>query len=60
MKTALEATLPKFYRVDEVAEYLEVEAETIRKWIREGHLPAKKYGREYLIRADALESFLAV
>jgi excisionase family DNA binding protein len=60
MVTTLESNMPKLYRTDEIGEHLGLEPATIRAWIREGKLRARKYGREYLVRADELEAFLSL
>jgi excisionase family DNA binding protein len=60
MVTTLESNRPKLYRTDEIGEHLGLEPATIRAWIREGKLRARKYGREYLVRADELEAFLSL
>lgn len=36
-----------------------VHPETIRQWVRDGRLPKHKAGREYRIRRDELDAFLA-
>jgi excisionase family DNA binding protein len=60
MVTTLEPNIPRLYRTDEIAVHMGLEPATIRAWIREGRLRAKKFGREYLVRADELEAFLSL
>lgn len=38
------------YKTDEIAEALGLHNETIRRWIREGRIKAKKVGKYYFIR----------
>jgi len=45
------------YTVDEVAERLNLHVKTVRKFIRDGRLPAKRIGKEYRITASALDEF---
>jgi excisionase family DNA binding protein len=52
-------TLPDkdLFRVDEVAEYLDVTQSTIYRWIDHGHLPAEKYRRVIRISRKSLLKF---
>jgi excisionase family DNA binding protein len=51
-------TLSKqLYTVDEVAERLDLHVKTIRRFIREGRLPAKRIGKEYRISRRVFEEF---
>ena len=43
--------------VDEVADYLRVHGETVRRWCRSGELTAAKVGRTYRIRAADLDAW---
>lgn len=43
--------------VDEVAEQLALHPKTIRRFIREGRLPAKRIGKEYRVTRAALGAF---
>jgi excisionase family DNA binding protein len=45
----------EFLTVDEVAERLRVNPQTVRNWIRAGKCPAVKVGRRVRIRRSALE-----
>lgn len=40
---------------DEVADYLRVHLTTVRRWCREGELPAVKVGRSYRVRRADLD-----
>jgi excisionase family DNA binding protein len=42
--------------IEEVAEYLRVHYDTVRRWCRKGTLPAAKVGGTYRIRRDTLEA----
>lgn len=43
----------------EAGRIADVHPETIRQWIREGRLPRHMAGREYRVRRDELDAFLA-
>jgi excisionase family DNA binding protein len=43
---------------ENVAELLQVDVETVRRYIRKGKLRAIKLGREYRVRRDDFEEFL--
>lgn len=43
----------------EVAEELQVTAQTIRNWIESGALPAAKIGRAYRVRREDVEELLS-
>lgn len=47
----------QLFTVDEVAGRLDVHAKTVRRFIREGRLPAKRIGKEYRITRAALDEF---
>ena len=51
------ATLPHFYTADEVAERLNMHVKTIRRYIRDGRLRAKRIGKEYRITRTDLDEF---
>lgn len=42
----------------EVAELLKIKEATVRKWIREGELPAVNLGRDWRVAVIQLEEFL--
>lgn len=42
--------------VDEVAAYLKIGEATVRRWCREGTLPALKIGHQYRVRAADLQA----
>ena len=42
--------------VDEIAAYLKVGEATVRRWCREGTLPALKIGHQYRVRAADLQA----
>lgn len=48
-----------FFTIYEVAEMLNFHHNTVRRMIKTGELPAKKYGREWRIRVDDLQRFTA-
>ena len=45
------------YTVDEVADRLNLHVKTVRRFIRDGRLPAKRIGKEYRITRAALDEF---
>ncbi len=51
----------RWYTVEEIVDLLKVHEQTVRRWIKEGHMPAVILGRKagYRIRASDLETFLA-
>jgi excisionase family DNA binding protein len=49
----------KFRDVQNVADELGVDVQTVRRWIHAGRLPAVRPGKEYRIREADLEEFLA-
>lgn len=48
---------PHLYTVDQVAERLNLHAKTIRRYIREGRLKAKRIGKEYRVARMDLDEF---
>jgi len=46
-----------FYTIYEVAELLGLHDHTIRRMIKSGELPAKKYGQQWRIRVEDLIQF---
>ena len=54
----MNTTLTKqLYTVDEVAERLNLHVKTVRRYIQQGKLPAKRIGKEYRITRLALDEF---
>ena len=47
----------QLFTVDEVAARLNLHVKTVRRFIREGRLPAKRIGKEYRITRSALDEF---
>jgi excisionase family DNA binding protein len=47
------------YTTDEVARHLNVSRRSVQQWIKAGKLAAMRFGREYRIEAQDLESFKA-
>jgi excisionase family DNA binding protein len=47
----------QLFTVDEVAGRLNLHVKTVRRFIRDGRLPAKRIGKEYRIARPALEEF---
>lgn len=44
--------------VDDVAAELQVNRQTIARWLRQGKLPGRKVGREWRVSRKALERYL--
>jgi excisionase family DNA binding protein len=44
--------------VEDVAQILKMDEETVRKWIRRKQLKAYKFGRDYRIRRDDFDRFV--
>lgn len=64
--TTVEAMLNSclWYRIqcvdcETAAQYLDIETDTVRQWIKSGKLPASKPGREWMIRLKDIDSMLA-
>jgi len=53
-------TAKQLFTADEAAERLNLHVKTIRKFIRDGKLPAKRIGKEYRITRSALDDFAGV
>ncbi len=48
----------RFYSAAEVAEYLSVNVQTVRRWIQAGELGAYKIGRFWRVSREQVEEFL--
>ena len=48
----------RLFTVRELAEYLSLNEETIRRWIKSEKLPALKIGRELRVKESEVEKFL--
>jgi excisionase family DNA binding protein len=48
----------KVYTTAQAAEILQINIQTLRKWIREGKLPASKLGSDYRITGEDIKVFL--
>jgi excisionase family DNA binding protein len=45
-------------RVDEAADFLQVNPGTLRRWVRDGRINTRWSGRQYLFSQTGLEEFL--
>ena len=55
------ATVEKeFFSIAEVAEHLDVNARTIRRWIDNGDMVAHRFGRQLRISRADLEAFVRI
>ena len=52
------AELPPLMRSKDLASVLGMKVHTVNEWIRLGRIPASKIGRSYIVRREALISFL--
>lgn len=50
---------PLFYTAEEVARLIRVSEQTVRLWIREGKLPARRFGRNWRIPTADVQRILA-
>ena len=50
--------MPELKTIDEVAPLLRVKPVTVRRLIREGHLPYAKAGRRYLFTDEHIRTFI--
>lgn len=55
----MSATEPEMLTTEQAAEYLQVNRETIYRYIRDGRLTASRIGRSYRIRRQSAEVLLA-
>ena len=46
-----------YVTVPDAAERLQIHPESVRRLIRKGQLPAKKFGNSWLVERDVLEQF---
>jgi excisionase family DNA binding protein len=44
-----------YYTLAEAAEMLKLHPQTLRRWIREGRLPAKRFGRQFRLMPEDIE-----
>jgi excisionase family DNA binding protein len=51
--------VPDFLTVPEAAKRVGRNPETIRRWIREGRLPAERAGTQHLVDEDVLDQIVA-
>src|SRR5947209_1689938 len=58
MQPTTELAMPNhFYSVDDIATRLNLHAKTVRRYIHDGRLKAKRIGKEYRITQAALDEF---
>lgn len=51
---------PTYYTIEEVAEMLKVNPESVRRWVRSKQLPAIKLGGKYIrVEASDLSRFIS-
>jgi excisionase family DNA binding protein len=44
-----------YYTLEEAASMLKLHPQTLRRWIREGKLPAKRFGKQFRLRREDFE-----
>lgn len=44
-----------YYTIAEAAEMLKLHPQTLRRWIRRGRLPARRFGRQFRLRPEDIE-----
>lgn len=44
-----------YYTLEEAARILKLHPQTLRRWIRQGRLPARRFGRQFRLRLEDLE-----
>ena len=44
-----------YYTLEEAAGVLKLHPQTLRRWIREGKLPAKRFGKQFRLRREDLD-----
>jgi excisionase family DNA binding protein len=49
--------MSNLFTCTEIAERYRVKTLTVWDWIRKGKMPAKKFGKQYLISEDDIKSF---
>ena len=45
-----------YYTLEEAANMLRLHPQTLRRWIREGKLPARRFGKQFRLRREDFES----
>jgi excisionase family DNA binding protein len=54
------AAMPEaFWTAEELADYLKVDGQTVRAWIRAGKVKAVKFGRSWRVADDELKRIVA-
>jgi excisionase family DNA binding protein len=49
----------EYLKLQEIADKYRVNQMTVRRWIKAGHLPAMKVGKQYRIKQSDVDAFLA-
>jgi excisionase family DNA binding protein len=52
------AELETYWTVEEIAENLKVDQETVRRWLQDGKLKGVKVGKNWRVSTDALAEFI--
>ena len=51
------STMEKYLTTKEISSVLKVQEVTVRRWIKNGKLPAIRFGREYRVKKGDLEKY---
>ncbi len=44
-----------YYTLEEAAKMLKLHPQTLRRWIRQGKLPARRFGKQFRLRLEDIE-----
>ena len=50
-----EMSTPAYYTVEEAAELLKLHPQTLRRWIHQGKLAARRFGSQYRLRPEDIQ-----
>ena len=48
-------SIDTYYTLEEAARILKLHTQTLRRWIRQGKLPARRFGKQFRLRLEDLE-----
>jgi excisionase family DNA binding protein len=48
-------SIDTYYTLEEAARILKLHPQTLRRWIRQGKLPARRFGKQFRLRPEDLE-----
>jgi excisionase family DNA binding protein len=50
--------MEQYFRIGEAAQYLRAQPASVRRWVRQGRLPARRSGNYFLFTKKDLRNFL--